>query len=326
MPGALHHIMVRGLDRKPIFQDDQDRQEFLTRLEKALERTGCKCYAWSLMSNHYHLLVRSGRESISTLMRRLQTGYAIYYNRRHRRTGYLYQNRYKSILCQEERYFLELIRYIHLNPLKAKIVKDIGELDRYKWSGHRQIMEGRSRGWQDVGEVLERFGHSMNEARRGYRQFVRDGLESGMDERWLGGGLVRSMGGWRQVLEVGKGSERWRSDERILGDGEFVQRALQQANEKLDQVDERRRNGWNIERLKEAVAKLFGIREAEIFGKSRFRESAMAKGVLAYYAYEKLGEQGASIARLLGISRPALTKAVLRGKQFIEKNDPKLIS
>lgn len=318
--------MVRGLDRKPIFQDDKDREEFLSRLEKALGKTLCQCYAWSLMPNHYHLLIRSGKEGISSLMRRVQTGYAIYYNRRHRRTGYLYQNRYKSILCQEETYFLELVRYIHLNPLRAKIVGDMGELDRYEWNGHHQIMKGGKRKWQNVEEILGRFGATESRARRAYREFIKDGIGMGGEERWLGGGLVRSMGGWKEVVKRNQEGERWRSDERILGDGEFVEAVLRKAQESLDRIEERRRKGWNIQKLKEEVGELLGVKSSAITERSRVKKAAIARGVFAYYAYEGLGEQGTAIARELGISRPAVTKAVLRGKEFVEMNNIKLIS
>ncbi|MBM4331877.1 MAG: transposase [Deltaproteobacteria bacterium] len=135
-PGALHHIMVRGINRSQIFDDDEDRSRFLTRLGENILKTHSSLYAWALMETHVHLLVRSGPQGISALMRKLLTWYAQYYNRRHRRTGHLFENRYKSILCEEENYLLALVRYIHLNPVRAKLVKTMGELDLYPWTGH----------------------------------------------------------------------------------------------------------------------------------------------------------------------------------------------
>jgi len=113
-PGALHHIICRGIERKKIFQDDTDRNDFVNRLGTVLIETSTACYAWSLIPNHFHLLLRTGNSPIATIMRRLLTGYAVTFNRRHRRHGHLFQNRYKSILCQEDLYFLELVCYIHL--------------------------------------------------------------------------------------------------------------------------------------------------------------------------------------------------------------------
>ena len=113
-PGALHHIMVRGIERKKIFRDNKDRDSFLTRLGKILSETSTPCYAWALIPNHAHLLMRTGSAPLSHVMRRLLTGYAVRFNHRYRRHGKLFQNRYKSILCQEDPYLLELVRYIRL--------------------------------------------------------------------------------------------------------------------------------------------------------------------------------------------------------------------
>ncbi len=104
-PGALHHIIVRGIEQRQIFRDDRDRDQFIQRLSDVLTETDTPCYAWALMPNHVHLLLKTGLTPIATIMRRLLTGYAVYFNRRHRRHGHLFQNRYKSILCQEEPYF-----------------------------------------------------------------------------------------------------------------------------------------------------------------------------------------------------------------------------
>ena len=117
-PGALHHIIVRGIERRNIFEDDTDRVNFLDRAGKVLSDTHTRCFAWALIPNHVHLLLRTGHCPLSTVMRRLLTGHAMNFNRRHRRSGQLFQNRYKSILCQEDTYLLELVRYIHLHPVK----------------------------------------------------------------------------------------------------------------------------------------------------------------------------------------------------------------
>ena len=103
IPGAIHHVITRGIERGVIFKDSSDRKEFIERFAKALKETNATCYGWVLMPNHFHLLVRTGDRSLSDLMRKVLSGYAGYFNARHKRRGYLYQNRYKSILCQEER-------------------------------------------------------------------------------------------------------------------------------------------------------------------------------------------------------------------------------
>ena len=134
-PGALHHIMCRGIERGLIFLDDTDRDHFVERLAALLSSTSTSCFARAPIPNHFHLLVRTGCVPVSTVMRRLPTSYAVHFNRRHHRSGHLFRNRYKSILCRQDPYLPELVRYIHLNPLRAGIVSGLSELDRYHTAG-----------------------------------------------------------------------------------------------------------------------------------------------------------------------------------------------
>jgi len=142
-PGALQHVMARGIERRKIFLDDKDRTSFLERLALILEETQTQCYAWALIPNHFHILLRIGTTPLSTVMRRLMTGYAVTFNIRHRRSGHLFQNRYKSVVCEEDTYLLELTRYIHLNPLRARLVEDLKSLDKYQWACHSAILGRR---------------------------------------------------------------------------------------------------------------------------------------------------------------------------------------
>jgi REP element-mobilizing transposase RayT len=132
--------MVRGINRSRIFRDEKDKRRFLKRLGEAVKKGECSVYAWVLMDNHVHILFKSGRQGISTVMRRVLTWYAQYFNRRYRRRGHLFENRYKSVLCDEENYLLALVRYIHLNPVRARVVSTLRELDRYPWSGHGALI------------------------------------------------------------------------------------------------------------------------------------------------------------------------------------------
>src|SRR4030042_836780 len=163
-PGALHHIMGRGIERTNIFRTDQDREDFLNRLADLCLDGNLMVYAWSLMSNHFHLLARTGRQSISRSMRELLTGYVVNFNLRHKRHGHLFQNRYKSIICEDDPYLLELTRYIHLNPLRAGMVGDLKQLDHYRWAGHSAIMGGGKRDWQAITTILAYFGKRRREA------------------------------------------------------------------------------------------------------------------------------------------------------------------
>ena len=110
IPGTLYHVMARGIERRDIFEDDEDRHYFVQRLSSLLEDTGTSCFAWTLLPNHIHILVRPSKVKLATFMRRLLTGYAVTFNLRHGRSGHLFQNRYKSIICEEDAYLLELVR------------------------------------------------------------------------------------------------------------------------------------------------------------------------------------------------------------------------
>ena len=203
-PGTLHHVIVRGIEKRDIVNDKYDRKRMVSRLGDLAEETKTSVYAWVLMSNHMHILLKSGPAGLSRFMRRLLTGYAVTYNIRHKRHGHVFQNRYKSIICDEDVYFQELVRYIHLNPLRAKMVKSMSELDRYPWCGHRVIMGKRKAEWQDADYVLSWFGQDISTGRKGYRRYLQDGIDEGHREDLVGGGLIRTMGGWSQILTLRK--------------------------------------------------------------------------------------------------------------------------
>jgi len=209
--------MVRGIDRGRIFFTEDDRVDLLDRLGLLAPKLGSRVYAWSLMPNHFHLLVRTGQGRISTVMRRLLTGYAGAFNRRHRRCGHLFQNRYKSILVEEESYFLELVRYLHLNPLRAGLVRDLEELDGYRWSGHAVLMGNLAAEWQDCEFVLAQFGPEVGVAQEAYWRFVAEGLSQGRRPELVGGGMFRSLGGKEKIAELKRSKVRLRFDERVLG-------------------------------------------------------------------------------------------------------------
>jgi REP element-mobilizing transposase RayT len=146
--------MVRGLERRKIFLSEADRKDLLRRFSKVLPKTGARLYAWSFLTNHAHLLIRTGPVGLSSIMRKMLTGYASSFNRRQRRSGHLFQNRYKSILVEEEPYLLELVRYIHLNPFRAGLVEDLKQLESYRWSGHSALLGKIDRPWQDCRYIL----------------------------------------------------------------------------------------------------------------------------------------------------------------------------
>jgi putative transposase len=325
-PGVLHHVIIRGIERREIFKDNLDRDNFLDRLGTLLPETRIDCYAWALLSNHAHFLFRTGDTPLSTLMRRLLTGYAVSFNRRHKRHGQLFQNRYKSIICQEDVYLKELVRYIHLTPLRAKIVSDIPELNSYFYCGHSVLMDRKKRPWQDMGYVLSFFGKSLRDARKRYLQYVESGIGQGRRPELVGGGLIRSLGGWRAVKNARfSGQDRMKGDHRILGDSAFVMEVLAEAEEKFERFYELKSKGYDLDTIGQKVCALFGIEPDEMYSKSRQKARAEARGLYCYWAVVELGYPLADLARLLGMTGQGVGYAVRRGERIAKENNYRLI-
>jgi putative transposase len=324
-PGALHHIIARGIERRKIFDDDEDRYDFIERLGPILHETNTACYAWALLPNHFHLLLRTGTVPIATVMRRLLTGHAIGYNRRHRRYGHLFQNRYKSILCQEDSYLLELVRYIHLNPLRAKLVVDMDALGKYPFCGHGVIMGKTNQAWQDIETVLAYFGKQKGPARRNYRAFVTKGIEHGRRQDLTGGGLIRSMGGWKAVKTLKNAGGHAKSDERVLGDGDFVQSVLSQSKETLERRYSLQAKGVDLAFIADRVAQLLGMEEEQVWMPGKYKQQVAARSLLCYWAVRELGVSMTYLGQRLAISTAAVSKSVRRGAEIARKEGFKLL-
>lgn len=324
-PGALHHIIVRGIDRCLIFRDKRDRDQFLERLGDILADTDTPCYAWALMPNHFHFLLKTGMTPVATVMRRLLTGHAVYFNRRHRRHGYLFQNRYKSILCQEETYLRELVRYIHLNPLRARLVDDLKALKQYPYCGHSAIVGKVTREWQQVDYVLGFFGRRRTEARKGYQDFVARGVEQGRRPELTGGGLLRSVGGWAALASRRKGSDWFKSDERILGDSDFVTMVLRHADEQMQTRYRLTSEGFGLDDIAQRVAKVMDLPLEVVWESSRRPKTVRARSLLCYWASRELGLSMTEIAKRLSLTQPAVSIAASRGKEIAGQEGYRLV-
>jgi len=174
--GALFHIIARGNGGQKTFLDEQDYQTFVDGLDELKRKTLFLVYAYCLMPNHFHLLIEIKQFPLSAIMQRLLTRYVKSFNFRHRRIGHLFQGRYKAILCQKEPYLQELLRYIHLNPVRAKLAKDALA---WKWSSHREYMGSVKRDLTDKGFPLSLFHKELSTSRKLFTQFVNDGIEMG---------------------------------------------------------------------------------------------------------------------------------------------------
>lgn len=323
-PGAIHHVIARGNERRVIFKDDDDRTEFLERLEKAIEETGCECHAWVLMPNHFHLLIKTGDKPLSKLMGSLQTGYAIYFNAKYKRRGHLYQNRYKSILCQEDSFYMELLRYIHLNPIRAKILENITQLDKYPWTGHSTIMGKTKRKWQSINSVVMWFNKNKTKALLEYKEFIKQGMHQGYCDDYMGGGMKRSYGGWDNVKAIIQSQGNCRGDDRILGDGEFVEEILKEYGKEKERIKYKIKN-WNIEKIAKEVLKILALDKKELRKKRSNNKISKAKEIIAYQSYEIFGINGVKVADYFGISRTAVGKLIKKGEQASSEMDVKLL-
>ena len=325
-PGVLHHVIIRGIERRKIFINNKDRDDFLARLAVLLPETRTNCYAWAFMTNHAHFLFQTGNVGLSTLMRRLLTGYVVSFNRRHKRHGQLLQNRYKSIICQEDMYLKELVRYIHLNPLRAKIVSDLSVLNHYPYCGHSVLMGKRKQKWQDVNYVLKYFGATIRGARKEYFLHMQAGMDQGRRPELTGGGLIRSLGGWEAVKKMRlKGQDRIKGDERILGDTDFVNSLLSLAEEKISRKQELKNKGYDIKKVAERVAAIYGMDSRDIMSKGRQQQRVVARSLLCYWSVRELGMSLSELAGLLGMSPPGVGYAVQRGETVARDNDYQLI-
>jgi len=314
-PGTLHHVIVRGIEKRKIVNDDQDRRHFVTRLARAVLKTETAVYAWVLMNNHAHLLVRSGAAGLPAFMRRLLTGYAVVYNLRHKRHGHLFQNRYKSIVCEEDSYFRELVRYIHLNPIRAGVLDKLSQLDRYLWCGHRTLLGHGENDWQVIDYVLKWFGKTPGGAKRNYRKYLKDGLPQGHRPDLVGGGLIRSAGGWSAVKGLRRAGTPQRADERILGGADFVERVIKQSENRL-------RYQFTSDELIEKASVLLadecemrGISLSAIKAGSRARNISRLRADIVPVLVGRLGLSHAETARKLGISTSAISRILERANK-----------
>ena len=324
-PGALHHVICRGIERRKIFNDDADRDNFMERLGTILKETSTPCYGWALIPNHFHLLLRSGNAPISTVMRRLLTGYAVSYNHRHHRSGHLFQNRFKSILCQEDIYLKELVAYIHLNPLRARMVSDLKDLSKYPYGGHSVLLGRQKRDFQDVDYVLRLFGEKIAAARRNYGEYVRKRKVLGRRPELVGGGLIRSSGGWGVLKTMSKARIHMKGDERILGDSDFVKDILAEQKEQFERRYWLQSQGYDIDLVVEKVANVFEIEPGEVRKPGNQPLRVKARSLACYWAVRELGMSGTSVGKLLGIGQPAVSRAVVRGGKLAQDMNLSLI-
>jgi putative transposase len=314
-PGTLHHVMGRGIEGTKIFRTGFDRKDFIERLADLCRENYFAVYAWALMSNHFHLLIRTKERPLSDGMRKLLTGYVINFNRRHKRAGHLFQNRYKSIVCEEDPYLMELTRYIHLNPLRKKIISGMEDLKKYPWTGHSSIMGEIMRDWQDFDAILSYYSSNKKRAVLLYERFLAEGILLGERPELVGGGLIKSLGGWSAVLSLRRKERHAASDERVLGSSDFVLNLFSEAEQKAK--DTLRLSGQKKDLIELAgeISKQEGITEKELRSGGRLRRISKGRKIFCRTAVREMRYPGAEVARFLGVT----TSAVCRLANSVEE-------
>ena len=220
---------------------------------------------------------------------------------------------------------LELVRYIHLNPMRAGLVRNLDELDRYPYSGHSFIMGTVKNSWQETEGVLIMFGKRKAAAQQAYRTFVEKGIEQGRRPELAGGGLIRSAGGWEGLKALRREGAYQRSDERILGDGDFVSQVLAEAKESLEKRHALRARGMDLKKIARKVSELMGVKPEDVRAKGKYPRIVDARSLFCYWAVRELGVSMASLGSELGLSIPAISKSVRRGQLISESKGLELI-
>mgnify|MGYP006293487981 CR=1 FL=1 len=202
------------------------------------------------------------------------------------------------------------------NPLRAGLVRDMDALDRYRFSGHGSIMGKQNISWHSVNEVLLLFGSQAAAARRSYREFVVKGIEMGRQPELVGGGLVRSAGGWSEVRSLRKAGIFQKSDERILGDGDFVQTVLAEARESMNKRYALAAKGITVEHVMSLVSDLLSVQPDELFGPGKNRTVVKGRSLLCFWLVRELGISMTDIAERLKIAVPTVSVSVKKGEQI----------
>lgn len=287
--GALYHVITRGNRRQGIFLDEKDSQRFLAYLSDCKSRFPFRLYAYALMKNHLHLLIEVEEIPLGRIMQSILFGYTRYFNRRYGEVGHLFQGRYKAILCDKDAYLLELVRYIHLNPVRAKIVK---RPEEYVWTGHLSYLGKRGEDLIDEGFVLRQMSDHRAIARRRYRQFIWEGISSGHQERYY---------------EV--------KDQRYLGEESFVERI---------EMERREPQSWvydiPLEAISQEVSKATGIAEDKLHTVRREREGARGRGLVAYLARRISGHRVKEIADHFQRSPVTIGEAIVKVEDLLQRD------
>lgn len=302
-PGRLVHIMSRGIDGMSIFREDADRLYFLRKLESGLQRTGYRCLAWALMDNHYHLLLRMSDLPMSKLMRSLNGAYGRYFNKKYGRTGYLYQDRFRSVVCQDQEYAKELIRYIHLNPLRAGLVDSLSALRTWKWCGHGFLLgEPPMLALQEQDEVIRRFARIRSVGVAHYLSYLQEGLDT--EDPYAAG--------WLSDTSAEAHDKSGKGLPSVIGDPSFVRDAMEKNSKRLSLLRKLRESPEALEELADSICKAHGITREMLRRSGRNNARSAARKEFCIRAYSELQASTTAIAHILNVTLAPVSTMISR--------------
>lgn len=252
IPGGLYHVILRGNGGQPVFLTAEDRYRFYLLLQEGTCRFAYRVHAFCLMTNHIHLALQVGNIPLSRGMQNLSFRYTRWINQRERRTGHLFQGRYKAVLIDGDSYLLELIRYIHLNPVRAGVVTS----DEYPWSSHSAYLGKELLPWLTTDRLLVQFGKTLSKARVRYKSFVLDGMREDHRPEFYGGA----------------------EDSRVLGDDSFVDNCLSAVGDVPLRI--------TVQELADKVGSTYDIDAATLKSRSQQRSASEARAVVGWLARE----------------------------------------
>lgn len=312
--GSIFHAYIRGLDRKPLFHDDRDRNAYLLILAQVLAETGTQCLAFALMGNHVHLLLRTISTPLSKVMHRINLRYALYHNRRHGGRGHVFEGRFRSVLVETEEHLLTVLAYIHLNPVRAGLVPDEAALADYPWTGHAGLLGRRPQTFLAAAEVLRNFGADPATARQELRGFVRSVL------RARPGAAASSVRADPELPDALPLTTREAEDfqarhvEGVLG---ATSRLDDELRRRHDLASARRRllaAGWDEAQLLRDICEHMGVSPAPVRRGSRRRCHSRARALFLHLATELLGMPRRTAARYVGVTGGNAVGACERGE------------
>lgn len=276
-PGAVHHVMVRGIERRAIFLDTEDYEVFLALLDRLVPELSFRCFGWVLMPNHVHLALETGPVPLPRLMARVGTAYAVYFNRRHNRVGHLLQNRYRSRLVHGECDLVGLVLYIHRNPLRAGLVSGPNDLGRFVWCGQGALTgERQARPFESPQATLRLLDQNLAQARQKLFSLVQASPE---------------------LHETLEGADRTET---------AVQRTAQSRG-----CEE----SHSVERLIDSICETHALSRDALAPGRKGRRVTAARTDFVRRATAELGLSGRAIARALGISDASVSRALARARE-----------